>query len=101
MITIKLNKWVWIKRFWVDYSAINICEYSANPAFNVKNKIESALASPTFAILAKNKQAEIYKEFLREKEIRHKTTNVSGYDIFWEFSGNETEINRLRYLIQN
>ena len=82
-------------------SKINICEFSVNPSYNLINRRESALASPTFAILAKNKQAEIYKEFLREKEIRHKTTNVSGYDIFWEFSGNETEINRLRYLIQN
>ena len=82
-------------------SRINICEYSANPSFIAKKKIESALASPTFAILAKNKQAEIYKEFLREKEISHKTSNVSGFDIFWEFSGNETEINRLRYLIKN
>ncbi len=60
---------------------------------------ERSFTSSSFTILAKNDHAVTYQDYLKEKGIKHKTAIVSEYEIFWDFSGNDIEINNLRTLI--
>ena len=85
---------------------INICEFSSKPVFNslsgsilLKRKREKANASTNFAIIAKNNHAITYQDYLQKKRITYKSAIILDYEIFWDFSGNDIEINNLRTLI--
>lgn len=78
---------------------VNINEFYSNPIFKLKEKRERSFAISRFAIIAKDNHAITYQGYLKEKGIEHNTAIVSGHEIFWEFSGNEMEINKLRTLI--
>ena len=73
-------------------------EFNSNLVFSL-SKREKSLTSFDFAIIAKDKHAITYRKFLKEKKIGHKSEIVSEYEIFWDFSGNKIEINKLRTLI--
>ena len=77
---------------------IKISEYSSNPTYRTRQR-EKSLTSPSFAIIAKDKNATVYQNYLHEKRIKFKTMTISGYQTFWDFSGDNTNINRLRSLI--
>jgi hypothetical protein len=77
---------------------INISEYSSNPTYKTRQRKKS-LTSPSFAIIAKDKNATVYQNYLQEKRIEFKTMLISGYQTFWDFSGDNNNINRLRSLI--
>ena len=77
---------------------ININEFSSIPAFNLKRR-EDSFAIASFAIIAKNNHADTYLNYFKEKGIKYRTGIVSDYKIFWDFSGSNNEINKLRSLI--
>ena len=79
---------------------INISEYSANPAYKTAQRAKS-MTSPSFAIIAKDNYATTYQNYLQEKRIEFKTATVSEYEIFWDFSGDYTEVYNLRSLISH
>ena len=79
---------------------INISEYSANPAYKTAQRARS-MTSPRFAIIAKDNYATTYQNYLQEKRIEFKTATVSEYEIFWDFSGDYTEVYNLRSLISH
>jgi hypothetical protein len=85
---------------------INILEFSAKPTFTslsgsfiLKRKREESNAITNFAIIAKNNNAITYQDYLQEKEISYKSLIISDYEIFWDFSGHDIEINNLKTLI--
>ena len=77
---------------------INISEYSSNPTYKTRQR-ERSMTSPSFAIIAKDNHATVYQNYLQEKRIEFKTMIISGYETFWDFSGDNADINRLRSLI--
>ena len=77
---------------------INISEFSPNPSFKSSLR-ERSMTNSHFAIIAKNNTVSIYKNYLHEKRIEFNATIVADYDIFWDFKGNDEEINNLRFLI--
>ena len=76
---------------------INISEYSNNPA--AKKQKRRSLKSSYFAVVAQKKQIAIYNEFLLDKKIEFKAEELGGYKIYWEFSGDQGQINKLRSLV--
>ena len=76
---------------------INISEYSNNPIAKTQKK--RSLKSSYFAIVAQKKQIAIYNEFLLDKKIEFKAEELGGYKIYWEFSGDQGQINKLRSLV--
>ena len=76
---------------------INISEYSNNPA--AKTQKRRSLKSSYFAVVAQKKQIAIYNEFLLDKKIEFKAEELGGYKIYWEFSGDQGQINKLRSLV--
>ena len=76
---------------------INISEYSDNPI--AKSQKRRSLNSSNFAIIAQNESVPIYQNFLLQNKIRFKVHKVAGYEIYWDFSGEQTKINVLRSLI--
>jgi hypothetical protein len=80
---------------------ININEYTSKPTFILEKKRERSFTSSSFAILARDDHAVTYQDYLKEKGIKHKTAIVSEYEIFWNFSGDDIEINNLRTLIRD
>ena len=76
---------------------INISEYSNNPV--AKKQKRRSLKSSYFAIVAQKKQIAIYNEFLLDKKIEFKAEELGGYKIYWEFSGDQGQINKLRSLV--
>ena len=78
---------------------INISQFSSNPQFNLIEFESFKLNNDRFAILATDDKAVTYQNYLKEKEIEHKTAIVSEYKIFWDFSGNDIDVNNLRTLI--
>ena len=77
---------------------INISEFSPNPSFRSPRR-ERSMTNSHFAIIAKDNIANIYKNYLHEKRIEFKAAVVANHDIFWDFKGNDEEINNLRFLI--
>ena len=77
--------------------SIIVSEYYSNAV--AKNRKERSLASPDFAIIAQNKEDTIYREFLSKNEIESKISEFGGYTIYWDFSGDQVQINMLRSLI--
>ena len=77
---------------------VSISEYSANPTYKTVQRARS-MTSSSFAIIASHYHAMTYQNYLQEKGIEFKTAIVSDYEIFWDFSGNDIEINNLRSLI--
>ena len=73
-------------------------EFNSNLSFTL-TKRKVSLEILEFAIIAKDKNAITYYNFLKEKEIFYKTATISDYDVFWGFSGDINEINKLRSLI--
>ena len=84
--------------FYFSGGKININEFSSEPVFNLKKR-EKSFTNPNFAIIAARDHADTYLDYLTEKDIKHKTAIISGYKIFWDFSGNINEVNKLRSLI--
>ena len=76
---------------------INISEYSNNPAAKMQKR--RSLESSDFAVVAQKKQITIYNEFLLDKKIDFKAEELGGYKIYWEFSGDKGQINKLRSLV--
>ena len=76
---------------------INISEYSDNPI--AKSQKRRSLNSSNFAVIAQNETVSIYRKFLLQNKIRFKVYKVAGYEIYWEFLGDQTKINMLRSLI--
>ena len=76
---------------------INISEYSNNPI--AKKQKKRSLKSSYFAVVAQKKQIAIYNEFLLDKKIEFKAEELGGYKIYWEFSGDQGQINKLRSLV--
>ena len=76
---------------------INISEYSNNPA--AKTQKRRSLKSSYFAVVAQKKQIAIYNEFLLDKKIEFKAEELGRYKIYWEFSGDQGQINKLRSLV--
>ena len=76
---------------------INISEYSNNPAG--KRQKRRSMKSSDFAIIASKKEIAIYNQFLLENKIQFKADELSGYKIYWEFSGDQNQINKLRSLV--
>jgi hypothetical protein len=76
---------------------INISEYSNNPA--AKTQKRRSLKSSYFAVVAQKNQIAIYNEFLLDKKIEFKAEELGGYKIYWEFSGDKGQINKLRSLV--
>ena len=79
---------------------INISEYSANPVYKTAQRVRS-MTTPRFAIIAKDNHATTYQNYLQENKIDYKTATVSEYEIFWDFSGDDTVVQNLRSLISN
>ena len=86
---------------------INILEFYSKPTFNslsgsfiLKRKREKSNAITNFAIIAKNNYAITYQDYLQEKRITYESVIISDYEIFWDFSGNDIEINNLKTLIE-
>ena len=86
---------------------INILEFSSKPTFNslsgsfrLKRKREKSNTITNFAIIAKNNYAITYQDYLQEKRITYESVIISDYEIFWDFSGNDIEINNLKTLIE-
>jgi hypothetical protein len=65
----------------------------------LKRKREKSNAIINFAIIAKKNYAITYQDYLQEKRITYESVIISDYEIFWDFSGNDIEINNLRTLI--
>jgi hypothetical protein len=76
---------------------INISEYSNNPVAKAQKR--RSLKSFYFAVVAQKKQIAIYNEFLLDKKIEFKAEELGGYKIYWEFSGDQGQINKLRSLV--
>lgn len=79
---------------------INISEFSANPIYKTAQRVRS-MTTPRFAIIAKDNHATTYQNYLQENKIEYKTATVSEYEIFWDFSGDDTEVQNLRSLISH
>jgi hypothetical protein len=77
---------------------IIISEYYSNPV--AKTRKERSLASPDFAIIAQKKEDTIYREFLLQNKIESKVDEFGGYKIYWDFLGDQVQINKLRSLIR-
>ena len=86
--------------YYFSGGTININEYSPNPTFKLKRR-EKSFTSSNFAIIAAGDKAITYHDYLNEKKIGHKTSIISDHKIFWNFSGNDNELNKLRSLILN
>ena len=84
--------------FYFSDGKININEFSSIPLFNLKRR-EKSFSIVRFAIIATKYHADTYLNYLKEKGIKYKTEIISDYKIFWDFSGNNNEINKLRSLI--
>jgi len=90
--------------YWVSGSGtflsgwkVNISEYSNNPM--EKSRKARSMGNPHFAILATDRMATIYRNYLQEKRIEFKTATVAEYEIFWDFIGKDVEIKNLKSLI--
>jgi hypothetical protein len=59
------------------------------------------MTTPRFAIIAKDNHATTYQNYLQENKIDYKTATVSEYEIFWDFSGDDTKVQNLRSLISH
>ena len=55
-----------------------------------------SMSNPYFAIIANGKRAIEYRNYLKEKSIVFKNSFIGGKEIFWDFTGEEEEINKLR-----
>ena len=76
---------------------INISEYTNNP-WATTQKAKS-MGSNNFAVIASGDFAASYSNFLRDSNIQFKLKKIETYKVFWNFSGDATEINKLRSLI--
>ena len=76
---------------------INISEYTNNP-WTTTQKAKS-MGSNNFAVIARGDFAATYSNFLRDSNIQFKLKKIETYKVFWNFSGDATEINKLRSLI--
>ena len=76
---------------------INISEYTNNPWATTQK--EKSMGSNNFAVIASGDFAASYSNFLRDSNIQFKLKKIETYKVFWNFSGDATEINKLRSLI--
>ena len=83
--------------FWSGGKII-ISDYAEDPIFKTVRKARS-MGNPYFAIIASGKRAIEYQNYLKEKNIGFKNSFIAGSEVFWDFTGGEEEINKLRSLI--
>lgn len=78
---------------------INISEYNNNPWGTTQK--EKSMGNKEFAIIVKadHDNAITYSDFLKVSNIQFKLKKIGIYKIFWSFSGDAKEVNRLRSLI--
>jgi hypothetical protein len=76
---------------------LNVSEYFNNPVAKTRKK--RGMQNPDFAIIADEEKAKIYGKFLRQNNVDFKVAELSEYKIYWEFSGDYIQIDKLRSLI--
>jgi hypothetical protein len=76
---------------------INISEYNVNP--RVKPRKERSMSADNFAIITEGDSTVTYITFLKDSNIMSKVNKIGIYKVFWDFSGDAAEINKLRSLI--
>jgi hypothetical protein len=73
---------------------INISEYTDNPfATTLKTR---SMSSNNFALIAQGNSATIYSNFLKKNNTSFKLREIGTYKVFWDFSGDAANINKLR-----
>ena len=78
---------------------INISEYTNNP-WAMPQKAKS-MGSNDFAIIVKadHDDAITYSDFLKVSDTQFKFNKIGTYKVFWGFSGDSKEVNKLRSLV--
>ena len=76
---------------------LNISEFSNNPVAKAQKR--RSLNDPNFAIIAQKKESNIYQNYLLKNKIKFKFEEMGEYKIYWEFFGEQVQINKLRSLI--
>ena len=78
---------------------INISEYTDNPWGTTQK--EKSMGSNDFAIIVKadHDDAITYSDFLTANDINFKLNKIGTYKVFWGFSGDSKEVNKLRSLV--
>ena len=57
------------------------------------------MSADNFAIITEGDATVTYINFLRDSKIQSKVNKIGMYKVFWDFSGDAAEINKLRSLI--
>jgi len=73
---------------------INISEYTDNPIATTQKK--RSMSNNTFALIAQGNRATIYSDFLTKNNMLFKLREIGTYKVFWDFSGDATNTNKLR-----
>ena len=76
---------------------INVSEYSNYPT--AKSQKRRSLGSSNFAVISHKNEVPIYQKFLLQNKIRFNVYELAGHEVYWNFSGDQTKINKLRSLI--
>ncbi len=76
-----------------------VSEYSSNPVAKTRKK--RSLKYSDFGIIAGSHVLDTYTKFFRQHNIKFKSGEVGEYKVFWEFSGDPVQINKLRWLIHD
>ena len=78
---------------------INISEYTNNPWGTTQK--EKSMGNKEFAIIVKadHDDAISYSDFLKVSGTQFKFNKIGKYKVFWNFSGDSKEINKLRSLV--
>ncbi len=77
---------------------INISEYTDNP-WATTQKARS-MSNNNFALIAQGNRATIYSNFLIKSNTSFKLRKIGIYNVFWDFSGDAANINKLRSFFQ-
>ena len=73
---------------------INISEYTDNPIATTQKK--RSMSNNNFALIARDNRATIYSDFLIKNNTSFKLREIGTYKVFWDFSGDATNTNKLR-----
>ena len=78
---------------------INISEYTNNPWATTQK--EKSMGSNDFAIIVKadHDDAITYSDFLKVSDTQFKFNKIGTHKVFWSFSGDPKELNKLRSLV--
>jgi len=73
---------------------INISEYTDNPIATTQKA--RSMSNNNFALIAQGNRATIYSDFLIKNNTSFKLREIGIHKVFWDFSGDATNINKLR-----